>query len=82
VQDILAQGEVKAANRVVDLIDTQDEKVALAAANSVLDRRGHKAADKLDIRTQMLNTFRIEVVDKRDNDAPVIDMELDDGNSG
>lgn len=79
VQDILSQGEVKAANRVVQLVDTVDEKVALAAANSILDRRGHKAAEKIDIRAQMLNTFRIEVVDKRENAAPVIDMELDDG---
>ena len=40
---------------------------------------GHKAAEKVDIRSHMMNTFRIEVVDKRENNAPVIDMEVDNG---
>jgi hypothetical protein len=80
VQGILAEAEVKAATRVKSLVNSMDEKVALAASNSVLDRRGHKAADKLDIRNEMINTFRIEYVDKRGAETPVIDMELDDGN--
>jgi hypothetical protein len=74
VKSILLNGEVKAATRVVELIDSEDDKVALAASKDLLDRGGHKAAEKLDIRADMLNTFRIEVVDKRGN-VPTIDME-------
>lgn len=82
VQDILATGEIKAAQRLVSLVEEPvDLKVALAATNSLLDRRGHKASEKVDIRNEMVNTFRIEYVDKRGNEAPVIDMELEDGDS-
>ncbi len=80
VQSILASGEIKAANKLVALVDEPvDGKLALAAVNSLLDRRGHKAAEKVDIRNEMVNTFRIEYVDKRGAEAPVIDMELEDG---
>lgn len=76
VKSILASGEIKAATRVIELIDSEDDKVALAASKDLLDRGGHKAAEKLDIRADMMNTFRIEVVDKR-NAVPTIDMEID-----
>jgi hypothetical protein len=80
VQNILASGEIKAANRLVALVDEPvDGKLALAAVNSLLDRRGHKAVEKVDIRNEMINTFRIEYVDKRGAETPVIDMELEDG---
>lgn len=74
VKSILVKGTTRAANRVVELIDSEDDKVAFAAAKDLLDRDGHKAAEKVDIRAAMLNTFRIEVVDKREA-APIIDME-------
>jgi hypothetical protein len=61
----------------VNLVESDDERTALSAAKDVLDRGGHKAAEKVDIRTQMTNLFRIEVVDKRENNAPVIDMEVE-----
>ncbi len=76
VKSILASGEIKAATRVIKLVDSEDDKVALAASKDLLDRGGHKAAEKIDIRADMLNTFRIEVVDKR-NTVPTIDMETD-----
>jgi hypothetical protein len=31
----------------------------------VLDRRGHKPSDKIDVRQQMESTFRIVIEDKR-----------------
>jgi len=76
VKSILASGEIKAATRVIELVDSEDDKVALAASKDLLDRGGHKAVEKIDIRADMLNTFRIEVVDKR-NTVPTIDMETD-----
>lgn len=78
VAGILAQGERKAAERVVALADSIDEKVALAASKDILDRRGHNAKQQIDIRQEMLNTFRIELVDKRNEPTVVIDVEADD----
>lgn len=78
VKDILARGAVKAAEQVVSLVHSEDDKTALAASKDVLDRTGHKVADRIDINMQMRNTFRIEVVDKREaaNDIPTIEGEL------
>lgn len=71
VTAILAGAEVTAATKIKDLVSSDDEKMALAAAKDVLDRRGHTPKQQIDIRGEMLNTFRIEYVDKRD-DAPII----------
>ncbi len=77
----LGMAERAAAATVVELMQCPDPKIAFAAAKDVLDRRGHKVAEKIDIRANMLNTFRIELVDRRGS-APVIDMELEsDGSS-
>jgi hypothetical protein len=80
VAAILAEKEVKAAEKIGDLVESLDEKVALAASKDILDRRGHTPKQQIDLRAEMLNTFRIEYVDKR-GEPPVIDMEADDGNS-
>ena len=74
VKAILVNGEKQAARKVVTLVDSVDEKVALAAAKDLLDRGGHKAAEKLDINARMANTVMIELVDKRD-DGVTIEME-------
>lgn len=74
VKAILVNGEKQAARKVVTLVDSIDEKVALAAAKDLLDRGGHKAAEKLDINARMANTVMIELVDKRDTSI-TIDME-------
>jgi len=65
VQQILAAKEKKAATRLAELVDSVDEKIALTAARDVLDRRGHKPSDKVDVRQQMESTFRIVIEDKR-----------------
>jgi len=40
---ILADGAIRAAERIVDMIETPDEKLALSAAKDVLDRTGYAA---------------------------------------
>jgi transposase len=77
VQKILASKETKAATRLTELVESVDEKVALTAARDVLDRRGHKPAEKVDVRQQMESTFRIVVEDRRNIPElhNIIDME-------
>lgn len=77
VKEILVKGEVSAAYKLVALAESEDDRIALTAAKDLLDRGGHKAAEKLDINAHIQNTFRIEVVDKRDTEAPVIDVEAE-----
>lgn len=75
VKSILVQGEQKAATRIVEMVDSEDEKIALAAAKDLLDRGGHKPRDEVDVRVDMMNTFRIAVVDRRNE--KVIDVEAE-----
>ena len=77
VTGILVEKEVRAATRVGELIDSADERIALAASNSVLDRRGHVPKQQLDINMEMRKTFRIEYVDRR-LEPTTIDMEASD----
>lgn len=81
VKDVLVTAEMTAARKMALLVESEDDKVALQASREVLHMGGHKAAEKVDIRAHMMNTFRIEVIDKRESNAPVIDMEAADGDS-
>ena len=78
VKTILRKGVTKAAKRVVELADSEDEKVALAASKDLLDRNGHAPKQQVDIRNEMMSTFRIEVVDKRSDATPMLDLEAED----
>lgn len=77
VKEILIRGEVSAASKLVALAESDDDRIALTAAKDLLDRGGHKAAEKVDVNAHIMNTFRIEIVDKRDSEAPVIDVEAE-----
>lgn len=76
VAEILAAGEKAAAEKIVALAGSEDEKIALAASKDVLDRRGHTPKQQVDINVEMRKTFRIEYVDKR-GEPPIIDMEAE-----
>lgn len=75
VKAILVKGEVNAAEKIVELVNSEDEKIALAASKDLLDRGGHKPRDEVDVRVDMMSTFRIEVVDRRNE--RVIDAEVE-----
>lgn len=77
VAAILAEKEVLAAAKLGDLIDSEDHRIALQASNSILDRRGHTAKQPVDPAQEMRATFRIEVVDKRHDATPIINLEIE-----
>lgn len=52
VRTYLAGATTKASHVLVDLLDSDSEKIQLAAAVQILDRSGIKAADKVEITTQ------------------------------
>jgi hypothetical protein len=75
VKAILVAGEITAAHKMVELVESEDHRVAFSASRDLLSRGGHDAAQKIDINAQMKNTFRIEVVDKRSADTPSLQIE-------
>lgn len=69
-----------AAKRLSSLVDSRDEKIQLAAANSILDRTGHKAADILEVRHSFDNEMRVRIIDDSKNtDIPTIDLTANEG---
>lgn len=82
VRTLFAKAAKGAANRVLDLMDNaEDEKVALAAANSALDRAGHRPVDIVEHRMRVDSSFKIEVIERKEShNVPVIDLEVEDGN--
>jgi len=47
VRELARKNSVKAINRLVKLIDSEDEKVAIQASNSILDRAWGKPAQAI-----------------------------------
>lgn len=73
-----------AINRIAELIDSEDEKVALGASKDILDRDGHRPADVVEHRHMMMDSLKIEVIRKDTNEIPTLDLipiEVEDGDS-
>lgn len=79
VKNYLKRHADTAARRMVELVDSPDEKIAVRAASDILNRNEigpSTQAGKMDIG------LRIEVIDRSaDTGRPIIDVEVDDGNS-
>lgn len=66
-----------AAHKVVQLMESDNEKVALTAAQDVLDRSGHRPADVILMKEQREDVMRIEFIHKDEtkrNTRPIIDL--------
>lgn len=55
VREALEAGSLRAAQRLVDLLDSKDERVALMAANAILDRLYGKPSQSLDTSVKQEN---------------------------
>lgn len=74
VRAMFSANAKNAGRRVLSLMDSEDEKVALKASQDVLDRAGHRPADVLLVKGQLDNILRIQYID--DEAMPVIDGEI------
>ena len=75
VRDMLQRHATRAAERVIELSDSEDDAVALRASQDVLDRAGHRPADVVEHRHTMEGGLRIEYVKRDDTKSlPVIDI--------
>lgn len=71
----------RAADRQIELVESEDEKIALGASNSVLDRAGHRPVDVVEHRIRSEQSLVIEII-KRDDTAagatPVVPVEYEE----
>ncbi len=78
VTAILAKAKVKAANKLVDILDSSDiEQNVIKVATDVLDRTGHNA--KQNVEVNVMGGLRWEIVDKRNSAVPTIDSFATEG---
>ena len=57
----LRAGAKAAASRVLDLIASDDERIALSAAQTLLDRTGHPKAERLEMSAEVEASARVTV---------------------
>lgn len=75
VRDIISAGSRKAAQKVVNLVNSKHDALAFAAAKDILDRDGHRPADVIEHRHTMDDSLEIIVTYEKDNELPPIDVE-------
>lgn len=78
VRTLFAQNARNLAERLVELADSEDEKVALGAVNSGLDRAGLRPADVVEHRHRVEGGLRIEYVDHTNNRDSAIAVEYEE----
>ena len=76
VRELLAKNAKRAADVMVEALETGNRADRISAAKDVLDRAGHRPADIVEHRHRMDGGLVIEIV-RRDNaeSVPTIDME-------
>jgi len=79
VRDLLVLNSRSAAQRMLELADSEDEKVAQKAAADILDRAGLRPADVHEHRVKMEGGLTIEFIKKETNnnviDGVAVEME-------
>ena len=57
----LRAGARTAAARVLALVESDDERIALSAAQTLLDRTGHPRAERVEVSAEVEASARVEV---------------------
>ncbi len=57
----LRAGARTAAARVLALVESEDERIALSAAQTLLDRTGHPKAERVEVSAEVEASARVEV---------------------
>jgi hypothetical protein len=76
VRDLFTKHSRTAANKMVDLMNCDEDAIALAATKDILDRAGHRPADLIvENRNKMQADLVVKFVnDDRTNQMPMIDV--------
>ena len=78
-KDYLNQQRLLAARKMVELVDSPDQRVAVKAAADVMDRTGMRPVDIMEVHHRMAADLRIVVLEQQPDDPsrPVIDLEVE-----
>lgn len=76
VEGIIQQASTKAALRMVKFVGGMDGDHALAASKDILDRSGHRPADKLEVNMNVAQDLVIRVIRERDEDKHFSSIDL------
>ena len=60
-RDTLRAGAKDAAQRIRELMRSEDERIALSAAQTLLDRTGHPKAERVEMSADVRASGRVEV---------------------
>lgn len=75
VRSMFADASKIAAKRMVEMVNSDSDAVAMAASKDVLDRAGHRPSDVIEHRMKVEGGLVIEVVEKTaSNNIPIIDV--------
>lgn len=77
VRNLIQQKSLAAANKIADLVDSENDVLSFKASQDVLDRAGHRPADIVEHKHSMENALQI-VVTKKDNSLeqlPIIEAD-------
>lgn len=76
VRDKFQKHAVNAADRIVELADSDNDVLAFKASQDILDRAGHRPADIVEHKHKMEGGLQIIVTHKRDDvSVPVLDLQ-------
>lgn len=77
-EGILQQASTKAALKMVRLIGDKSKDLGLAASKDILDRTGHRPADKIEHSIRMEQDLTIRIISDEEEDAhfKTIDLEV------
>ena len=83
VRELFEENAKKAAEKIVQLADSEVDVLAFKASQDVLDRAGHRPADIVEHRHTLENSLHI-VVTKKDEtkDVPYIDVDVKEVSNG
>jgi len=74
IREFFQQRAHEAANKIVDIMEEDDGVLGFKAAQDILDRAGHRPADVVEHKHTMENSLRIEYIEKKSSDVPIIDV--------
>lgn len=75
IRGFLQQNARTAAQRVTELINSEDDQISLTASKDILDRTGNRAADIVEHRHRVEGGLVLEIIERGDPTAlPTIDI--------
>ena len=74
VRTMFTDASKGAVNKLIEIANKADDKTALGAVNSILDRAGHRPADVQEHRLIADGGLKIEFIQRKDEELPAIDI--------